>query len=77
MKETVKLIRSRLALSQAELAKVLDVSQSNVSWYECGRQNMPPPVGAKLITYARSKGQKLSFNDLYASFMEKVEKKAQ
>lgn len=59
-------IRKRLKLTQAEIAVPLEVSQGNVSLYERG-QTIPPAVAAKLIAFAKRKGVKLTFDDIYAA----------
>ncbi|MFL9610201.1 helix-turn-helix domain-containing protein [Methylobacillus sp. Pita2] len=57
-------IRSRLNLSQAELAEALGMSQPNVSKYENG-QDIPPDTARKLISLAQSRGVSISFDDIY------------
>lgn len=57
-------IRSELGLSQAELAAGIGVTQGNVSHYEKG-QTVPPDVAARLITFARTRGLNLTFDDVY------------
>jgi hypothetical protein len=42
----------------------IGVSQGNVSNYEHG-QTVPPEVANRLITYARSLGHVITFNDVY------------
>jgi putative transcriptional regulator len=59
-----KLIRTRLGVTQAEIAAPLGVTQSNISFYETG-QTVPPPVAGKLIAYAKKRGVKLTFDDIY------------
>jgi putative transcriptional regulator len=59
-------IRERLKVSQAEIGAALDVSQSNVSFYEKG-QTVPPAVAAKLIEFARSRGLNITYDHVYGS----------
>lgn len=59
-------IRARLGVSQAALAAVLNVTQSNVSNYEHG-QEMPPKVARRLIAYANGVGHAVTFEDIYGS----------
>jgi putative transcriptional regulator len=59
-----KLIRTRLGVTQAEIAAPLGVTQSNISFYETG-QTVPPLVAGKLIAYAKKRGVKLTFDDIY------------
>jgi putative transcriptional regulator len=58
-------IRIRLGVTQAAMAQALDVTQGNVSLYEKG-QTVPPRVARHLITYARSLGHEIGFDDIYA-----------
>lgn len=60
----VRTIRSRLGVTQAELAEALGVTQSNVSFYERG-QAVPPPTAGKLIEFSRSRGLELSYDHVY------------
>jgi transcriptional regulator with XRE-family HTH domain len=62
----LKAIRARLDLTQAAFAEAIGVTQSNVSHYECGRQQMPPDVARRLIATAKEMGVDLSFDDIYA-----------
>ena len=59
-------IRTRLGLSQRALADALALSQGNVSHYECGRQEVPPDVARRLISFAESRGEALTFDDIYS-----------
>lgn len=61
----IKSIRERLGVTQAELAKGMDCSQSNVSFYEKG-QTVPPPAAKALIAFAASKGHIVTFDEIYA-----------
>ena len=60
-----KRIRTRLGLSQVEIAEVLGMTQGNIAHYERGDQNVPPPVARNLIAYAKTKRVKLTFDDIY------------
>ena len=59
-------IRTKLGLSQRALADALALSQGNVSHYECGRQEVPPDVARRLISFAESRGESLTFDDIYS-----------
>lgn len=59
-------IRSKLGLSQRAIADALALSQGNVSHYECGRQEVPPDVARRLISFAESRGVTLTFDDIYS-----------
>ncbi|AOB29896.1 hypothetical protein AKI39_03115 [Bordetella sp. H567] len=58
-------IRQTLGLTQAELATALGISQSLVSQYERGRQEMPPDTARRLIQFAQTRGKRFTFNDIY------------
>lgn len=59
-------IRTRLAVSQAEIGAALGVTQSNVSFYERG-QTVPPEVARKLIEFARTRDLALTFDHVYGA----------
>ena len=61
-----KSIRERLKVTQAEIATAIGVSQGNVSFYEKG-QTVPPGVAAKLIEFAKTKGVDITYDDIYAT----------
>lgn len=58
-------IRTRLAMSQAEMGAALGVTQSNVSMYERG-QTVLPEVAGRLIEIARARGLEISYDHIYA-----------
>ena len=60
----IKSIRARLSLTQAELAKALEMSQGNVAFYERG-QTVPPHVARRLILFARGLGCDVGYEDVY------------
>jgi putative transcriptional regulator len=62
----IKSIRASLEMTQAELARVLDMTQANVAFYERG-QTVPPDVARRLILFARSRGFTLGYEDVYGS----------
>lgn len=68
----IKAIRSRLGVTQAELAKGIGCTQGNVGHYERG-QSMPPEVAKRLIEYAQGLGHVLTFNDIYMPEMAFVD----
>ncbi|MHB8947539.1 MAG: helix-turn-helix domain-containing protein [Rhodoferax sp.] len=61
---TIKAIRGRLGLTQAELAAGMGCTQGNVGHYERG-QTVPPDAAKRLIEYAGSLGLVLTYNDVY------------
>lgn len=62
---TFKSIREQLSLTQAEIGRLLGVTQGSVSFYENGK-TVPPEVARRLIEVARAAGQTLTFDDIYA-----------
>ena len=60
----IKAIRTRLGVTQTELAKGIGCTQGNVGHYERG-QGMPPDMARRLIDYANSLGHVLTFNEIY------------
>lgn len=60
----VKSIRELLGLTQLELAQGLGCTQGNVAHYERG-QTLPPHVAARLISFARRQGVRLTFDHIY------------
>lgn len=60
----IKTIRTRLGLTQAELAQGMGCTQGNVGHYERG-QTVPPDAAKRLIEYAGSLGHPITFNDIY------------
>ncbi|PMQ16983.1 DNA-binding transcriptional regulator [Janthinobacterium sp. AD80] len=60
----IQTIRVRLRVTQAALAKELGVTQGNISHYEQG-QEVPPSVAKLLIKFAASKGEAVTYNDIY------------
>lgn len=61
---TIRSIRQRLGVTQSCLAEALEVSQSNVSFYERG-QTVPPVVAARLIRFAATRDVALTYEDIY------------
>lgn len=60
----IKAIRTRLGVTQTELAKGIGCTQGNVGHYERG-QGVPPDVAKRLIDYAHGLGHVLTFDDIY------------
>lgn len=61
---TFKSIRERLKVTQAAIAEGIGCSQANVSFYERG-QTVPPDMAKRLIAYALTLGQEVTFDDIY------------
>ncbi|MCZ8411671.1 helix-turn-helix domain-containing protein [Achromobacter dolens] len=57
-------IRRHLGLTQAALARAIDVTQGNISHYEKG-QTVSPAVAVRLIRFAASLGQAVSYEEIY------------
>jgi putative transcriptional regulator len=62
----IKAIRARLGVTQVVLGEAIGCTQGNIGHYERGQQTFPPDMAAKLIAFAASKGQKVSFDEIYA-----------
>lgn len=58
-------IRRKLGMTQQELAEALNVSQSQISKFENGEQEMAPDTARALIHLAQTKGKRFTFNDIY------------
>jgi putative transcriptional regulator len=61
----IKSIRRLLGVTQQAMADGLGCTQANVSLYEKG-QALPPDTASRLIAYAKSQGQDITFDDVYA-----------
>lgn len=61
---TIKSIRKRLGVTQAELAAGMGCTQGNVGHYERG-QSVPPSSAKRLIEFAGGLGVTITFNDIY------------
>lgn len=64
-------LRKRLGISQSDLGKRLEVSQASISQYESGNTLPPAVVAASFIKFAKSKGMKVSFDDIYGAAVGK------
>jgi putative transcriptional regulator len=62
----IQIIRSRLGVSQSQLAAGMQCSQPNVSAYERGQQ-IPPDVAGRLIEFARQRGLALTYDHVYGA----------
>ena len=62
----IKVIRAHLGLTQVALARGIGCTQGNIGHYENKGQTIPPKVARRLIGYAKSLGQDISFDDIYA-----------
>lgn len=60
----IQIIRSRLGVSQSEMAEALGCRQNNVSLYERG-QAIPPGVAARLIEFAAQRGLRITYDHVY------------
>lgn len=62
----IQVIRTRLGVSQVQLAAELGCTQANVSYYERG-QTIQPDVAKRLIAFAKSRGLALSYDHVYGA----------
>lgn len=62
---TIYDLRTRMGISQSQLATELGMTQSNVSHLERGCHPVSPAVACRIIELARRNGLSLTFNDLY------------
>jgi len=60
----LKLIRSRLGVTQQVMAGALGCAQSNIGHYERG-QTLPPDMARKLIDFAAARGLVIGFDHVY------------
>ncbi len=58
-------IRDTLGMTQQAIADELGLTQGNISFYERG-QTVPPPIAAKLIELAKTRGHVITFDSVYA-----------
>ncbi|MDC8756237.1 helix-turn-helix domain-containing protein [Janthinobacterium fluminis] len=57
-------IRAQLGVTQSAMAEALNVTQGNISHYERG-QGIPPEMAKRLIAYALTMGQVVTFEQIY------------
>ncbi len=63
---TFKTIRKQLGVTQAAMASGIGCTQGNISFYENG-QTVPPESAMRLISYAKSLGHNITFEDIYGT----------
>lgn len=63
---TFKAIRQCLGVTQADIARALNMSQGNVSFLERG-QTITPATAKDLIAYAETLGIKLTYDQVYGA----------
>ncbi len=61
---SIKAIRERLCLTQAEFGKGIGCAQGNVSNYEKG-QTVPPEAAKAAIRFAATRGLVITFDHIY------------
>jgi len=61
----IKLIRERLGVTQASLAEAIGCTQGNVGHYETRGQTVPPETAKRLISWAKSLGHVVTYEDIY------------
>ena len=65
MKSNLRQIRKSLGLTQTDVAVFFRQTKSNISHYETGKQDLPPACARILINEAKSRGRKITFNQIY------------
>jgi len=60
----IKQLRLRLGDTQKVMGVAIGKSQANVSFYEQGHE-VPPHAAKRLISYARSRGVPITYEDIY------------
>lgn len=70
-----KVLRVRMGLSQAKMAKILGMTQGNVGHYENKGQTIPPDVAKRLIYEASVLGHRVTYEDIYGE-VQRAEDKA-
>lgn len=68
----LKVIRSRLGITQQELAADVGCTQGNVANYERG-QTVPPEMAAKIIAVALRRGLTITYDHVYGGATLPVE----
>jgi putative transcriptional regulator len=61
----VRGVRQRLRMAQSDLAAVLGCTQANIGFIERRGQTLMPEMAKRLIRFAASKGEKVTYEDLY------------
>ena len=64
MTARIREIRKRLRVSQAQMARALGCTQSNVGFYERG-QTLPPDSAKRLVVFASELGLSLTLDQVY------------
>ncbi len=72
----LKVVRTRLNLTQEKVAAIIGTSKAMVSHYEAGRPEIPPAAARKLIVAASKMGHIVSFNEIYDVQSEPVQQAA-
>lgn len=62
---SIKSIRTKLGLTQSELAAAIGCTQGNIGHYENKGQTVMPDVARRLIAFAATRGLHLTFDDIY------------
>jgi len=62
----IQVIRSRLGVTQQELAVAIGCQQSTISYYERGG-TIVPAVAARLIAFAKGRGLPLTYDHVYGA----------
>jgi putative transcriptional regulator len=65
----IKAIRERLGVTQEALGEAIGCTQGNVGHYERG-QPIPSQAAKRLIAFAHSRGQAVTYEDIYGPALE-------
>jgi len=73
MKNNLRTIRKLLKLSQAELAKLIGCTQSNIGHFESKGQRIRQELAQRIVVAAKAKGRNITFEDIYGEMnMDKI-----
>jgi putative transcriptional regulator len=73
VRNNLKAIRKLLKLSQAELAKLIGCTQSNIGHYESKGQRIRQEIAQRIVAVAKAKGVSITFEDIYGEInMEQI-----
>jgi putative transcriptional regulator len=61
----LKIIRKKLGITQAELAKLIGCTQGNIGHYENKKQTIKPEVAQRIVSVARERGLNITYEDIY------------
>jgi transcriptional regulator with XRE-family HTH domain len=68
----IRKIRERFRLPQSAFARVIGVTQGNISHYEHQRQEVPPSVARRIIEEGKKRSMHITFDDIYSVPLQQV-----